>query len=238
VIERVDARAPGVVVGDGPEDAFFRVRALDAGGRTAVALVRRSARLWWGPDAPGSVHAGRTAEAAVAAAAAAMDRRDALTVDYRDGSGRATRDEEVRSRRYAAHYEHGRLTALFRGGRAYVISSGAAGQACWDSTPAYQGNFSVPYGYRVRNAVASLWEPRATLSRRPGGDLVVRFSGYRLEERRREQGLLVIDSRTGLAARLELDVPVYPADRATNRQVLRYRVRRFAVRQPPAPICG
>jgi hypothetical protein len=66
---------------------------------------------------------------------------------------------------------------------------------------------------------------------------VVRFSGYRLEERRREQGIAVVDPRTGLVTELQLDVPVYPSDHATNRQVLHYRVRSFAVRPAPAPIC-
>jgi hypothetical protein len=237
VIERVGARGPGVIAGAGPEEAFFRIHALDAAGRAAVALLRGSARLWWGPDAPGSVHPGRAALAALGSAAAAMDRRDALTVDYRDSRGSVTRDDEVRSLRYAAHYEHGRLTGVFRGGRAYVISADAAGHTCWESTPAYQGNFGVPFGYRVRNAVSALWEPRAALTRRPGGDLVVRFSGYRLEERRREQGMAVVDRRTGLVTELQLDAPVYPSDRATNRQVLRYRVRPFAIRPAPAPIC-
>ena len=237
VIERVGARGPGVIAGAGPEEAFFRIHALDAAGRAAVALVRGSARRGGGHDAPGSVHPGRSALAALDSAAAAMDRRDALTVDYGDSRGGVTRDEEVRSLRYAAHYEHGRLTGVFRGGRAYVISADAAGRTCWESTPAYQGSFAVPFGYRVRNAVSALWEPRAALTRRPGGDLVVRFSGYRLEERRREQGIAVVDRRTGLVTELQLEVPVYPSDRATNRQVLRYRVRPFAVRPPPAPIC-
>jgi hypothetical protein len=238
VVERVSAPGPAVVVGAGPENAFFQVRALEAADRGAAALIRRSARVWWGPDAPGSIRTSPAASAALASAAAAMDRRDALTVDYRDSLGHVTRDEEVRSRRYAAHYEHGRLTGVFRNGRAYVISADAAGRTCWESTPAYQGSFAVPFGYRARNAVAALWEPRLTLGRRPGGDLVVRFSGYRLEERRREQGLVVVDRETGLVAQLQLDIPAYPADQGTNRQTLRYGVRPFAIRTAPAPRCG